>query len=132
VAQSRCRDTAAEGRDDDPGRGLGLGWSANTLALRALERRVSGPEAATSRPRSLTPHQEQQVFRWINGEKVILSPYCTRAGDELVRRQSTIDRALIRALLRYVRRLEREVAEGAPGDPRPPWRLSRGAGHAAG
>jgi hypothetical protein len=71
---------------------LAGGWGSvgvpNTLALRALERRVSGPEAATSRPRSLTPHQEQQVFRWINGEKVILSPYCTRARDELVRRQS--------------------------------------------
>ena len=32
------------------------------VGLRALHARP-----ATGRPRSLTPHQEQQVFRWING-----------------------------------------------------------------
>src|ERR1700755_544345 len=32
------------------------------VGLRALRSRP-----ATGRPRSLTPHQEQQVFRWING-----------------------------------------------------------------
>ena len=30
-------------------RGLGLGWSANTLALRALEPRVSGPVVSSDR-----------------------------------------------------------------------------------
>src|ERR1700747_2497503 len=29
--------------------------------------RAFGSKPATGRPRSLTPHQEQQVFRWING-----------------------------------------------------------------
>src|SRR6201990_2044120 len=33
------------------------------VGLRALRSRP-----ATGRPRSLTPHQEQQVFRWINGK----------------------------------------------------------------
>src|ERR1700741_1628153 len=33
------------------------------IGLRALRSR-----RATGRPRSLTPHQEQQVFRWINGK----------------------------------------------------------------
>src|SRR3984893_7929950 len=32
------------------------------VGLRALHARP-----ATGRPRSLTPHQEKQVFRWING-----------------------------------------------------------------
>ena len=32
------------------------------VGLRALHARP-----ATGRPRSLTPHQEQQVFRWVNG-----------------------------------------------------------------
>ena len=43
-----------------------------------------------------------------------------------------VDRALIRALLRYVRRLERDLGEGDSGEPRSPWRLPRGARHAAG
>ena len=32
------------------------------VGLRALH-----AKPATGRPRSLTPHQEKQVFRWING-----------------------------------------------------------------
>src|SRR3984957_20858532 len=37
------------------------------VGLRALHARP-----ATGRPRSLTPHQEQKVFRWVNGHDPLL------------------------------------------------------------